>query len=111
MIPPMHLSAEIRYPTATTEDAWALLVDPEFRAAVCEATHALDYHVQVEEHHDGGALVTVERKMPADLPDFIKKLVGETVEVVQSEEWGAAGENGERTAVLRVRIKGQPAEM
>lgn len=111
MIPHMHMSAEIRYPDATPDEAWALLVDPEFRAAVCEATHALDFEVEVKEDNHGGASVTIKRTIPADLPDFIKKVVGEQVDVVQTEEWSPADANGERTAKLVVRIKGQPAEM
>jgi hypothetical protein len=107
----MRIDAEIRYPDATLDEAFVLILDPEFRAAVCEATHAIDYDVEVDEHHDGSASVHVHRVMPAELPDFVKKLVGETVEVTQHEQWSAPDGAGRRTADLALEIKGQPAKL
>ena len=56
---------------------YALATDPEFRAEVCEAMHALDYDVKVDEHEDDTSSVVVSRTMPAYVPDFIKKVIGE----------------------------------
>ncbi|MDQ3484828.1 MAG: DUF2505 domain-containing protein [Actinomycetota bacterium] len=107
----MDLRAEINYPADDPAVAFALVVDPAFRAEVCEATHALDYDVSVEERDDGGTTVTINRLMPADVPGAMKKLVGETVKVVQTEEWGAPDAGGQRTADLLIEIIGQPATM
>lgn len=107
----MDLRAEINYPTDDPAVAYALVVDPEFRAEVCKATQALDFDVSVDEHDGGGATVTIDRLMPADLPDAMKKLVGETVKIVQTEEWGAPDAGGQRSADLLIRIVGQPATM
>lgn len=107
----MMIRAEISYPGATPEQAYALSIDPQFRAAVCEATDALDHDVSVDEHDDGTSTVVVNRTMPADVPDFIKKMIGDTVDIVQSEEWGEPDGAGQRTADLVVQIKGQPAKM
>jgi len=107
----MDLRDEITYPTSDPEAAFALVVDPDFRAEVCEASHALDYDVSVDSHQDGSADVTVNRVMPADLPDAMKKMVGETVTIVQTEAWGAPGSDGARVADLLISIKGQPATM
>ncbi|MBA3233371.1 MAG: DUF2505 domain-containing protein [Propionibacteriales bacterium] len=107
----MDLRAEINYPTDDPAVAYSLVVDPVFRGEVCEATQALDYDVAVEEHHDGGATVTVNRVMSADVADAVKRFIGETVEIVQTEEWGAPDVSGQRTADLRIKIVGQPATM
>lgn len=107
----MDLRAEISYPTATCERAWTMIVDPEFRAAVCEATRAIDYNVEITEDDDGGARVVVDRTVPADVPDMMKKFVGETIGVVQTEEWGPADPDGSRTADLLLEVKGQPATL
>ncbi len=108
----MKISATISYPASTSPtEVYELSTDPDFRAAVCEATHALDYDVQVDEHDDGTSRVVISRTMPADLPDFMKKLIGESVDVIQTEDWSAAGADGQRTAELVVEIKGQPAKM
>ena len=111
MIARMELSAEISYPGATPDEAFALVVDPKFRAAVCEATMALGYDVGIDEKDDGGAMVRVDRTMPAEVPDFVKKLVGETLDVRQTEEWSAPDAEGRRTADIRVDVVGQPAGM
>jgi len=107
----MDLTAEISYPTASCEKAWAMMADPEFRVAVCEATHAIDYNVEITEDDAGGATVVVDRTMPADVPDMMKKFVGETIGVVQTEEWGPAAADGSRTADLLLEVKGQPAKL
>ncbi len=107
----MDMHAEIAYPTASPDEAFVLTTSPEFRADVCRATHALDYDVDIEAHEDGGATVTVNRVMPADVPDFVKKFVGDTVTVIQTETWGRPDDQGRRTGDLVVQIKGQPAQM
>jgi hypothetical protein len=107
----MDVRAEISYPEATTEQVYALVVDPEFRAKVCEDTLAITYDVDIDEHDDGGATVTVTRTIPAEVPDFVKKFVGETLELKQIEEWGMADPTGARTADVRLEIKGQPVTM
>ena len=107
----MDVRAEINYPDASTDQVFALCVDREFRAEVCRATRALDNDVSIEPHGDGTTTVTVRRTMPADLPDFVKKLVGETIDVVQTETWGPPDEAGQRTAELEVSIAGQPAKL
>ncbi len=107
----MQISAEISYPSAIPDQAYALALDREFRIAVCEATHALAHDVSVEERDDKTATVVVTRTMPADVPDFVKSFVGETVDVVQSEDWGLPDAAGQRSADVVVQIKGQPAKM
>jgi hypothetical protein len=111
MIGRMDLSAEISYPGATTDEAFALVVDPQFRAAVCKATMALSYDVGIDPKDGGGASVRVDRTVPAEVPDFVKKLVGETLDVRQTEDWSAPDAEGRRTADVRVEVVGQPAKM
>lgn len=107
----MMVSDEITYPTEDPDEAFALVVDHAFRAEVCKATHALAYDVSIKTYDDGGASVTVDRVLPANLPQLIKKMVGETVKVVQTEEWRAPDGSGQRTADLLIEIAGQPATM
>jgi hypothetical protein len=107
----MQISATISYPSGTTPaQVYELATDAGFRGEVCEATHALDYDVSVDAHDDT-AKVVVSRTMPADVPDFMKKMIGETVDVVQTEDWGAPDADGQRTADVVLQIKGQPAGM
>jgi hypothetical protein len=107
----MKLNAEINHPDATVDAVMEMMLDPAFRQEVCEATHALDHSVEVEEYEDGGALVVVDRLMPSDVPDFIKKMIGETISIRQTEEWAEPGDDSRRTADVKITIKGQPARM
>jgi hypothetical protein len=111
MIGRMDLSAEINYPGATPDEAFALVIDPKFRSAVCEATMALGYDVGIDETDDGGASVRVDRTMPSQGPDFVKKLVGQTLDTRQTEDWSAPDAEGRRTADILIAVLGQPAKM
>jgi uncharacterized protein DUF2505 len=107
----MDVRGEITYRNTSPEQVFALAVDRDFRGAVCEATHALSYDVDVELRDDDTATVTVRRTVPAELPDFVRKFIGETVEVVQTERWAAADSGGQRTGQLTLTVVGQPAAM
>ncbi len=107
----MDVHAEITYPNASPDQVFALAVDSKFRGAVCEATHAIGYDIDVDRHDDDTATITIRRTMPADVPDLVKKFLGETVEVLQTENWAAPDPTGQRQADLTVQISGQPAKM
>ena len=105
----MELRAETDYP-APPEAVFALLCDEAFRSAVCEATHALSHHVEVGTS-DGDVTVRTTRVMPAEVPDFVRRIVGETLTVEQAERWGPAEASGARSAGITVTVTGQPAGM
>lgn len=105
----MDLREEITYDAAPV-DVFAMLCDQRFRTEVCQATKALSHSVSVSADGEG-AVVEVRRVMPAEVPAFAKKMVGETLEVVQHEQWGAADASGARTGQIKVDIVGQPAGM
>ena len=105
----MDLREQITY-DAPPDEVFAMLCDESFRAEACAAVHALSHTVAVDRVGDE-ATVRTTRVMPAQVPDFAKKMVGETIEVTQVERWGAPDAAGARTAQLRIAITGQPAGM
>ena len=107
----MDVSAEIMYPHTTPQEAFALVTNANFREEVCRATQALTYDVDIDASADGTATVVVRRAMPADVPDLVKRIVGETVDVVQTERWAAPNAAGERTADLTLQVRNQPGSM
>ena len=83
-----------------------MLADPRFREAVCEYQHVLRADVEIERSGDT-MTVTVEQVQPTErIPAFAKKFVGNTIDIVQREEWSAPD-----TAALRVTIPGKPGHM
>jgi len=105
----VKLSERYEYP-ATPEQVFALVSDPTFREESCRHQGARDYTVSVTAEGDA-TVVTIERTMESDMPDFIKKLTGDSVTVTQVEKWGPADASGARTADVTVDIQGQPARM
>jgi hypothetical protein len=107
----MDVRAEISYPAGSPDEVFALVSDKDFRVAVCKATHALEHRVDVDPRADGGAQVRVERTFPAEVPDFVRAFVGQTLTVVQTEVWEAPRPDGVRIAALQIQFTGLPASM
>ncbi len=105
----MKLTEQHRY-DAAPEAVWAMLCDPAFRDDVCRATGAQQWEVDIDADTTGGT-VRVTRQIAAQVSDALKKFVGDTVTIVQTERWGAAGGDGARSSDLRLDVVSQPAAM
>ena len=106
MMERMDVREEIVY-DASPDDVFEMLCDKSFREKVCRAIGSLRYDVSVERTGDT-ARIRNDRVMEADLPDVAKKVVGDTIELVQTEDWGAREPDGARSADFRVEIPGKP---
>ncbi len=105
----MKLTEQHSY-SAEPAAVWAMLTDPAFQTEVSEAIGATSHDVAIDADDDGGT-ITVTRVLPANVPDFARKFVGETLTVVQTETWGPADGDGNRRADVRLDVQGQPAGM
>jgi hypothetical protein len=97
---------ELRYDGATIEQVRAMLADPDFRRAVCDAQGVLRNTVTVD---DGGTAMTVvidQVQAAKGIPSFAKKFVGDEINIVQTEDW-TSPEKGN----IHVAIPGKPGEM
>lgn len=95
---------------ADPDTVFAMLCDRAWREEVCRATHAVDFSVEVEETADG-VTVRTTRLLPAEVPEPVKSMVGDHIEIVQDETWHPADGDGVRRADVDVRISRQPASM
>jgi hypothetical protein len=106
----MKLRESFSYP-AGVEKVFALISDDAFRTKTAEDSKARDVSTTVEQ--DGGdTVVTLVRTQPATsskVPDFVKKLIGDTVTIKQVERWTAPDADGNRTATITMKIAGKPA--
>lgn len=106
----MQIAAQITYPAAP-EAVFAMLTDEDFVRQVCEATGAVRHEAGVE-YAGGGAVVTTRRELPTDeIPDFIRRFVGQTLTVLRVDTWGPAAADGSRAGSLTVEIVGAPVRM
>jgi uncharacterized protein DUF2505 len=106
----MKLKESFSYPGTDVESVYALTSDPDFRKESAIHGQATEVDVTVEPNGEGH-IVTIVRTQPANLPDFVKKFVGDSVMVKVTERWGGPDADGTRVADLKVNIIGQPAEM
>jgi uncharacterized protein YndB with AHSA1/START domain len=101
----MRFEQSLRY-DATPDEVFAMLGDAAFRERVCEAQRATECTATVEAG-DGTRAVRVEQKRPsAGIPSFAKKFVGDTIHILQEEEWSSATD-----AALEVSIPGKPGRL
>jgi hypothetical protein len=107
----MKINESLTYDGASVEDVYAIITDESFRNETCTDQGATEYDVTIEPNDLGGDTVTIVRTMPADMPDFIKKLTGQTVTAKQVETWSGPDDGGNRKADVHLNIVGQPAEM
>jgi Protein of unknown function (DUF2505) len=106
----VKVTAQIRY-AADPATTFAMLLDHGFQEQVCRETGARAFDVSVEQAGDGGTVRTT-RELPTDeFPDFVRTFVGDTVQVVRVDTWGAAAADGSRRGSIVVEIKGAPVRL
>lgn len=101
----MHFHQELEY-DATPAEVYAMLADPAFREAVCEAGDSVRHEVRIT--RDGDTMtVEVDQVQPSSgIPSFAKKIVGDEIEVLQREQWSSATD-----ATLEVSIPHKPGHL
>jgi hypothetical protein len=101
------VTVELRYPDRKVEEVRTILADPDFRQAVSAFQGVQDSSVTIEEYDDGSMTVDLERTYGTEqVPQFARKFVGSTIDLVQREEWTTPTE-----ATFDVTIPGKPGEV
>jgi hypothetical protein len=91
---------------ASADDIWAMLQSREYVDAKYQALGDISTNVQTFEPGDQATVLRVERIVPADLPDFAKKILGDTNRINQNENWTASG--GSYICDLKIEFPGKP---
>jgi hypothetical protein len=91
---------------ATPDAVLAMLSDSEYVAAKYQSLG--DSSTEILEHTttDTAMTLKVDRQVPSDLPDFAKKVLGETNHLVQTESWMKAGDGW--VCDLKIESPGKP---
>ncbi|MGH3413243.1 MAG: DUF2505 domain-containing protein [Marmoricola sp.] len=99
----MKFRHQVHYDAGAAE-VHAMLTDPAFRKRAAEHVGALSVDVAVTPGAAGATTVHVERVEDlAGVPDFVKRVFGATVTVVQQEEWSSPTRAG-----FRIESRGKP---
>ena len=106
----MKISAIIDY-AATPNEVFAMLADKEFQTRKCIATGARRHTVSISAQDDR-TLIVSNRDMPSDdFPSFVRSMVGDTLAVTETQDWGPPGADGIRHGRLTVDIAGAPIDL
>jgi len=101
----MHFHQELEY-DASPAEVYAMLSDPAFREAVCEAGDSVRHQVSISPDGEGMS-VSVDQVQPAaGIPSFAKRIVGDEIEILQREEWSSPHD-----ATLDVSIPHKPGHL
>jgi hypothetical protein len=98
---------EVQHYDASATDVFAMLSDDEFIVHKSMQSGSLDVETLVEEDAEG-VLIVNRRVMPAKVPGFIKRFLGDTIPMAERQEWGPAHEDGSRHGQFWVEFDGQP---
>ncbi len=71
---------------ATPEQVWDMLLNEDFVKEKCEAAGATEVSVETLEE-DGGTTLVCRRVLPAKLPGFAKKFVGDSITITETQRW------------------------
>ena len=88
--------------------AYSLVTDESYVNDVATATGGTDVTVSVTPTHGGGADVVSSRTLPADVPSYAKAMIGETIALTETREFGPAAADGSRTGTITVAFAGAP---
>lgn len=104
----MDLYSELRF-DADPAAVFAMLTDEAFIAEKTTAANALRHEVTVRRDGDR---VTIDllRVMPPDVPDFVRRFVGETIDIRQKDAWGPANDDGSRDGTIALEMSGAPVK-
>ena len=106
----MKISDIIEF-AAPPQEVFAMLADEEFQNRKCVATGALRHTVSITAQDDRTIIVST-RNMPSDgFPHFVRSMVGETLAVTETQDWGQPGADGVRHGRLTVAIAGAPVAL
>ena len=106
----MKITATLDY-AATPHEVFAMFVQEEFQNRKCKATGALSHTVSITTQ-GGRTIIVSTRELPSDrFPHFVKSMVGDTLHVTETQDWGLASADGTRLGTLTVDITGAPVHL
>ena len=105
----MDLRTQLRF-DADPATVFAMLTDEEYIGRKARAANAIRHEVSVTRTGDQ-VTIRLLRVMPPDVPDFVRRFVGETINLQQADVWGPAAPDGSRTGTIAIDMTGAPVTL
>lgn len=103
---PAHIDETQLY-DADPQTVFAMLQDESFIVHKSEQSGSLEVTADVVDEGDS-VRINNRRVMPAKVPGFVKRFLGDTITLDETQHWGAPDEQGHRSAEFSVDFDGQP---
>lgn len=103
---PAHIDVTQHY-DADPATVFAMLCDKDFILYKCEQSASLEAEAEVTDQGDT-VQIPHRRVLPAKVPGFVKRFLGDTIPLDETQHWGPADEHGSRSAEFSVDFDGQP---
>jgi hypothetical protein len=94
---------------ATPDQMIEMMAKPDYLTAKYEALGDIEFKVEDQTVSDGGLNLKISRVVSANLPDLAKKVLGESSELIQEENWSTAG--ADKTANITIDSPGKPVKI
>jgi hypothetical protein len=105
----MDLHRETKY-AADASTVYTMLTSESFIQKRAQAAHAIRYDVTIESA-GAGRRTRTHQTLPAEVPDFVRKLIGQHIELDETITWGEASPDGSRSGALHVDVQGAPVAL
>lgn len=92
---------------APPDQVWQMLTDPEYITTKGMRSGSLEVSPEVSAQADE-TLIISRRKLPANLPRFMRRFVGDEVVLHETQKWDGVAEDGSRSGSFVIDFGGQP---
>lgn len=99
---------EVQHYDAAPDEVFAMLSDAAFIERKCLASGCIEAGAEVTAEDDGSVTLVSRRVLPAKLPSFAKRFVGETVTLIETQRWSAPDETSRSAADFVVDFGNNP---
>lgn len=107
----MHLTETLHLPVSAP-DAVRMYADPGYAQLRRRELEAQEADSRISGSPEGAFTATTTLRMPTEqVPDIVRRFVGQSVQVRETQEWSAPEADGSRRGTIRVEVIGAPATM
>jgi hypothetical protein len=105
----MDLHRETKY-AADAPTVYTMLTSESFIQKRAQAAHAIRYDVTIESA-GAGRRTRTHQTLPAEVPDFVRKLIGQHIELDETITWGEASPDCSRSGARHFDVQGAPVAL
>lgn len=106
----MRIAKSYEY-AAAVHAVFAVTADQAFQDAKMVATGAISHTATVTASGERVFVMTERVLASQGLPDFVKTFVGDSLTIVEHQDWGPAGADGSRIASIDMHVRGAPVTL